>query len=115
MVVGMLSLLNRLGAVILLLLAVGLLIAPSAFHRIAEGGESTGRMHRWTGRCAAAAPETQDASGGSAAPTLAGHATAQRELTAVPDKRQDVSLNDPEMTDMESAVRANKRRMFSFF
>jgi hypothetical protein len=39
----------------LMLLTVGLLIAPSAFHRIAEGGESTGRTHRWTGRCAAAA------------------------------------------------------------
>src|SRR5207249_7576715 len=49
---------------------------------------------------AAAAPETQDASGGSAPPTLAGHATAQRELTAGPDKRQDVSLNDAEMTDV---------------
>jgi hypothetical protein len=39
----------------LMLLTVGLLIAPSAFHRIAEGGESTGRMHRWTGHFAAAA------------------------------------------------------------
>jgi hypothetical protein len=39
----------------LMLLATGLLIAPSAFHRIAEDGESTNRMHRWTGRCAAAA------------------------------------------------------------
>jgi Family of unknown function (DUF6328) len=39
----------------LMLLTVGLLIAPSAFHRVAEGGESTGRMHALTGRFAAAA------------------------------------------------------------
>ena len=39
----------------LMLLTMGLLIAPSAFHRVAEGGESTGRMHALTGRCAAAA------------------------------------------------------------
>ena len=39
----------------LMLLATGLLIAPSAFHRIAEGGASTGRMHMLTGRFAAAA------------------------------------------------------------
>jgi hypothetical protein len=39
----------------LMLLVTGLLIAPSAFHRIAEGGVSTGRMHALTGRFAAAA------------------------------------------------------------
>ena len=39
----------------LMLLVTGLLIAPSAFHRIAEGGMSTGRMHVLTGRFAAAA------------------------------------------------------------
>ena len=64
---------------------------------------------------AAAAPETQGANSANAAAGLAGLANAEREPTAGPDKRQDVSLNDPEMTDVESAVRANKRRMFSFF
>ena len=39
----------------LMLLATGLLIAPSAFHRIAENGASTGRIHALTGRLAAAA------------------------------------------------------------
>jgi hypothetical protein len=39
----------------LMLLTTGLLIAPSAFHRIAERGESTGRTQTLTGRCAAAA------------------------------------------------------------
>ena len=39
----------------LMLLTMGLLIAPSAFHRVAEGGESTGRIHVLTGRFAAAA------------------------------------------------------------
>jgi len=39
----------------LLLVSVGLLIAPSAFHQIAERGESTGYMQVVTGRCAAAA------------------------------------------------------------
>jgi hypothetical protein len=39
----------------LMLLTVGLLIAPSAFHRIAEHGESTGRLQFWAGRCAEAA------------------------------------------------------------
>jgi Family of unknown function (DUF6328) len=43
------------GALGLMLLAMGLLIAPSAFHRLAEGGESSGRTHALTGRCAAAA------------------------------------------------------------
>jgi Family of unknown function (DUF6328) len=43
------------GVLGLMLLAMGLLIATSAFHRLAEGGESTGRMHALTGRCAAAA------------------------------------------------------------
>jgi hypothetical protein len=42
-------------ALILMLATVGLLIAPSAFHRIAEHGESTGRVLRLKGRCAAAA------------------------------------------------------------
>jgi hypothetical protein len=32
-------------ALLLMLLAVGLLIAPSAFHRISQKGASTGRMH----------------------------------------------------------------------
>jgi uncharacterized membrane protein len=36
-------------ALVLMLLSLGLLVAPSAFHRIADGGESTGRMHRLTG------------------------------------------------------------------
>jgi hypothetical protein len=39
----------------LMLLVTGLLIAPTAFHRIGEGGESTGRMPLLTGRFAAAA------------------------------------------------------------
>lgn len=39
----------------LMLLTVGLLVAPSAFHRIAERGESTGRVYALTGRFAAAA------------------------------------------------------------
>jgi hypothetical protein len=39
----------------LMLLTVGLLIAPSAFHRIAERGEATGRCHALIGRFAAAA------------------------------------------------------------
>jgi Family of unknown function (DUF6328) len=39
----------------LMLVSVGLLIAPSAFHRIADQGESTSRVQRLTGRCAAAA------------------------------------------------------------
>src|SRR4051812_37494175 len=39
----------------LMLLTTGLLIAPSAFHRIAERGESTGRAQRLTGRCVATA------------------------------------------------------------
>ncbi len=39
----------------LMLVIVGLLIAPSAFHRIAERGESTGRVQVLTGRFAAAA------------------------------------------------------------
>ena len=38
-----------------MLASVGLLIAPSAFHRIADRGESTGRMQVLTGRCAEAA------------------------------------------------------------
>ncbi|MBV9654562.1 MAG: hypothetical protein JOZ42_08360 [Acetobacteraceae bacterium] len=42
-------------ALALLLTAAGLLIAPSAFHRIAEGGASTGRVQILTGRFAAAA------------------------------------------------------------
>jgi hypothetical protein len=39
----------------LMLVTVGLLIAPSAFHRIAEKGESTGRIRVLTGRFAGAA------------------------------------------------------------
>ena len=39
----------------LVLLTVGLLVAPSTFHRIAERGESTGRVQRLAGRFAAAA------------------------------------------------------------
>jgi hypothetical protein len=42
-------------ALLLMLLVVGLLIAPSAFHRIAQKGESTGRMHGITGWFAALA------------------------------------------------------------
>jgi|SRR5579859_643582 len=42
-------------ALVLMLLSIGLLVAPSAFHRIAEGGQSTGRMHRLTGRFAGVA------------------------------------------------------------
>jgi hypothetical protein len=36
----------------MMLASVGVLIAPSAFHRIADHGESTGRMQVLTGRCA---------------------------------------------------------------
>ena len=36
-----------------MLLTIGLLIVPSAFHRIADRGESTGRTRLITGRCAA--------------------------------------------------------------
>ncbi|ACI51971.1 conserved hypothetical protein [Gluconacetobacter diazotrophicus PA1 5] len=43
------------GALGLMLVTVGLLIAPSAFHRIAEHGRSTGRIHMLIGRLAAAA------------------------------------------------------------
>ena len=43
------------GALGLMLASVGLLIAPSAFHRIADRGESTGRTKMITGRLAAAA------------------------------------------------------------
>jgi hypothetical protein len=39
----------------LMILTVGLLVAPSAFHRIVEHGESTGRAQTLTGRFAAAA------------------------------------------------------------
>jgi hypothetical protein len=39
----------------LMLLTAGLLIAPSAFHRIAERGESTGRTQILAGRCAGTA------------------------------------------------------------
>ncbi|GBQ80843.1 hypothetical protein AA13595_0450 [Gluconacetobacter johannae DSM 13595] len=39
----------------LMLLTIGLLIAPSAYHRIAERGRSTGRIHILIGRLAAAA------------------------------------------------------------
>jgi hypothetical protein len=42
-------------ALTLLLLAICLLIAPSAFHRISQEGQSTGRMHSVTGYFAAAA------------------------------------------------------------
>jgi hypothetical protein len=42
-------------ALALMLLTVGLLIAPTAFHRIAEHGQSTGRIHFLTGGFAAAA------------------------------------------------------------
>ena len=40
-------------ALCLMVLAIGLLIAPSALHRIAERGESTGRIHLLAGRLAA--------------------------------------------------------------
>ena len=43
------------GALVLMLLTVGLLIAPSAFHRISQDGQSTGRMHSLTGCFAALA------------------------------------------------------------
>jgi uncharacterized protein DUF6328 len=39
----------------LMLLTVGLLIAPSIFHRVTEGGESTGRTHAVAGQFGAAA------------------------------------------------------------
>jgi Family of unknown function (DUF6328) len=39
----------------LMLASAGLLIAPSAYHRIADQGESTGRIQFLTGYCAAAA------------------------------------------------------------
>ena len=39
----------------LMLLTIALLIAPSAFHRIAERGTDTGRCQAWIGRFAAAA------------------------------------------------------------
>lgn len=42
-------------ALALMLLAICLLVAPSAFHRISEHGRSTGRMHSVTGYLAAAA------------------------------------------------------------
>jgi hypothetical protein len=42
-------------ALVLMLLTVGLLITPSAFHRIAEDGQSTGRVHGLTGYFAAVA------------------------------------------------------------
>jgi hypothetical protein len=42
-------------ALALMLSTVGLLIAPSAFHRIAERGETTGRIHSLTGYFAATA------------------------------------------------------------
>jgi hypothetical protein len=42
-------------ALLLLLLTVGLLIAPSAFHRLAEQGQATGRIHALAGYFAAAA------------------------------------------------------------
>jgi hypothetical protein len=38
-----------------MLLTIALLIAPSAFHRISQDGQSTGRMHRLTGGFAALA------------------------------------------------------------
>src|SRR3954447_11430266 len=43
---------RRIVALALMLIAVGLLIAPSAYHRIAEHGLSTGTMQTVTGRCA---------------------------------------------------------------
>jgi hypothetical protein len=42
-------------ALLLLLLTVGLLIAPSAFHRLAEQGQATGRIHVLAGYFAATA------------------------------------------------------------
>jgi hypothetical protein len=42
-------------ALALMLLAICLLVAPSAFHRISQDGQSTGRMHSVTGYFAAAA------------------------------------------------------------
>lgn len=39
----------------LMVLTVALLVAPSAYHRVVERGESTGRMQAFTGTCAAAA------------------------------------------------------------
>jgi hypothetical protein len=42
-------------ALALMLLTVCLLVVPSALHRIAQGGQSTGRLHRVTGYLAALA------------------------------------------------------------
>ena len=42
-------------ALVLMLASVGLLIVPSAFHRIVDRGESTGRTQVMTSVCAAAA------------------------------------------------------------
>jgi hypothetical protein len=38
-----------------MVVSIGLLIAPSAYHRLAEKGDNTGRMQALTGQCAAAA------------------------------------------------------------
>jgi hypothetical protein len=38
-----------------MVMSIGLLIAPSAYHRLADKGETTGRMQGLTGKCAAAA------------------------------------------------------------
>jgi hypothetical protein len=40
----------KLGSLALMLVAIALLIAPSAFHQIVEGGEDTKRLHRFSSR-----------------------------------------------------------------
>ncbi|HET9599004.1 MAG TPA: DUF6328 family protein, partial [Anaeromyxobacteraceae bacterium] len=47
--------LAHLGAVLLSALTVAILIAPAAFHRLAEGGEETERFHRLASRLVVAA------------------------------------------------------------
>src|SRR3954451_9376217 len=42
-------------AIALMVLAVGLLVTPSAFHRLAERGDDPGRVHILPGQLAAAA------------------------------------------------------------
>src|SRR5438270_13395821 len=40
----------KLGALGLMLVAIGLLLSPAAYHRIVERGEDTERLHRFTTR-----------------------------------------------------------------
>jgi Family of unknown function (DUF6328) len=42
-------------ALVVMVVSIGLLIAPSAYHRLVEKGEDTGRMQRLTGKCVATA------------------------------------------------------------